>query len=98
MNANHARDKVTRRSVTGILLLVKNTPLTWISKRQKTVETSTYGSELFVAKIATDLIIEWRYKLRMLGVKLERTSLMVGDNMSIVALYKFRLGVQVDII
>ena len=63
VDADHARDKVTRRSVTGIVLLVNNTPLTWISKRQKTVETSTYGSELVAARIATDLIIEWRYKL-----------------------------------
>jgi hypothetical protein len=84
VDADHARDKVTRRSVTGIVLLVNNTPLTWISKRQKTVETSTYGSELVAARIATDLVIEWRYKLRMLGIKLERTSLMVGDNMSVV--------------
>jgi len=84
VDADHARDKITRRSVTGIVLLVNNTPLTWISKRQKTVETSTYGSELVAARIATDLIVEWRYKLRMLGVKLERTSLMVGDNMSVI--------------
>jgi len=84
VDADHARDKVTRRSVTGILLLLNNTPLTWISKRQKTVETSTYGSELVAARIATDLIIEWRYKLRMLGVPVEESSFMVGDNMSMV--------------
>jgi hypothetical protein len=84
VDADHARDKVTRQSVTGIVLLVNNTPLTWISKRQKTVETSTYGSELVAARIATDLIIEWRYKLRMLGIVLEDTSLMVGDNMAVV--------------
>jgi hypothetical protein len=84
VDADHARDKLTRRSVTGIVLLVNNTPLTWMSKRQKTVETSTYGSELVAARIATDLIIEWRYKLRMLGIILEDTSLLVGDNMSVV--------------
>ena len=84
VDADHARDKLTRRSVTGIVLLVNNTPLTWMSKRQKTVETSTYGSELVAARIATDLIIEWRYKLRMLGIVLEDTSMLVGDNMSVV--------------
>ena len=60
-------EKVSRRSVTGIVLLINNTPICWISKRQKTVETSTYGSELVAARIAVDLIVEWRYKLRMLG-------------------------------
>ena len=49
VDADHARDKLTRRSVTGIVLLVNNTPLMWISKRQKTVETSTYGSGLVAA-------------------------------------------------
>ena len=41
VDADNTRDKVTRRSVTGIILLVNNTPLVWILKRQKTVETST---------------------------------------------------------
>jgi hypothetical protein len=84
VDADHARDKVTRRSVTGIILLLNNTPLVWISKRQKTVESSTYGSELVAARVAIDLVIEMRYKLRMLGVKLERETMLVGDNMSVV--------------
>ena len=76
VDADHARNKVTRRSVTGIVLLINNTPLVWISQRQKTVETSTYGSELVAARVAIDLIIEMRYKLRMLGVKLEPQTLL----------------------
>ncbi len=84
VDADHARDQVTRRSVTGIVLLLNNTPITWLSKRQKTVETSTYGSELVAARIAVDLIIEMRYKLRMLGVPIEDTSCLVGDNMAVV--------------
>jgi hypothetical protein len=84
VDADHARDQVTRRSVTGIILLVNNTPLVWISKRQKTVESSTYGSELVAARVAIDLIIEMRYKFRMLGVNMEKETLLVGDNMSVV--------------
>ena len=48
------------------------------------MEKSTYGAELVAAKMAVDLIIEIRYKLRMLGVVLEETSLLVGDNMSVI--------------
>ena len=84
VDADHARDKVTRRSVSGILMLINNTPISWISKRQKTVETSTYGSEMIAARIAVDEIIALRYKLRMLGVMLEEKSIMVGDNMLVV--------------
>jgi hypothetical protein len=81
---DHAHDVVTRRSVTGILLLVNNMPVSWVSKRQKTVETSTYGSELVAARIATDLIIETRYNLRMLGVPLDGPALLLGDNSAVV--------------
>ena len=84
VDADHARDKVTARSVTGIILLLNNTPVYWLSKRQKTVETSTYGSELVAARIAIDLLIEMRYKLRMLGIPVEDQSVLVGDNMAVV--------------
>ena len=82
-DADHAFDLVTRRSVTGILLFLNNTPITWISKRQKTVETSTYGSELVAGRIATDLIVQYRYMMRMLGVPLDGAATLCGDNRSV---------------
>ena len=84
VDADHAHDQVTRRSVTGIILFLNNMPVCAISKCQKTVETSTYGSELVAARIATELILETRYMLRCLGVKLDGPALMLGDNMSAV--------------
>jgi hypothetical protein len=84
VDADHARDKVTCRSVSGVLMLLNNTPIQWLSKRQPTVETSTYGSELVATRIAIDMIVEMRYKLRMLGVRVEETLLLIGDNMSVV--------------
>jgi hypothetical protein len=84
VDADHARDKLTRRSTTGIIVLLNNTPLIWLSKGQKTVETSTYGSELVAGRIAAELIIATRYKLMMLGIKIKETSLLVGDNMPVV--------------
>jgi hypothetical protein len=58
VDADHAHDLVTRRSITGILVMVNNTPIRWIYKRQKTVETSTYRSELVASRVATELILE----------------------------------------
>jgi hypothetical protein len=84
VDADHAHDLVTRRSITGILIMLNNTPIRWISKRQKTVETSTYGSELVASRVATELILEVRYMLRSLGVALDVPALMLGDNMSVV--------------
>jgi hypothetical protein len=67
MDADQAHDLENRRSITGILMLVNNMPIRWVSKRQKTVETSTYGSELVASRIATELILEVRFMLRSLG-------------------------------
>src|SRR5210317_900326 len=52
-DSDHAHDAVTRRSVTGVLLFLNNTPVKAISQRQKTVETFTYGSELVTTGMAT---------------------------------------------
>ena len=84
VDADHARNTVTQRSVTGILLLLNNTPLVWISRRQRTVETSTFGSEVIAARTAIDLIVEMRYKLRCIGLPLERSSTLIGDNKSVI--------------
>ena len=84
VDADHAHDQVTRRSITGILVMLNNTPIRWVCKRQKTAESSTYGWELVTARIATELILELRYTLRMLGVPLDGPALMLRDNMSIV--------------
>jgi hypothetical protein len=57
VDADHAHDLVIRRSITGILVMLNNTHIIWISKRQKTVETSTYGSELVASRVDTELIL-----------------------------------------
>lgn len=81
VDADHARDMVPRRSVTGI---VNNTPVSWVSKCHKRVESSTYGSEMVASRIAVEMIISIRYFLCMLGVNLEPSSLLGGDNMTVV--------------
>jgi hypothetical protein len=64
--------------------MLNNTPIRWVSKRQKTVEISTYGSELVASRVATEPILEVRYILRSLGLALDGQALMLGDNMSVV--------------
>ena len=39
---------------------------------------------MVAARIATDLIVEMRYKLRMLGVPILNSAVMYGDNQSVV--------------
>ena len=42
VDSGHARDKVTRRSITGLLILVGSTPIYFLSKLQGAIATSTY--------------------------------------------------------
>jgi hypothetical protein len=53
-----------------------------ITKSQKTLETSIYGSEWHQARIATELILEVRFMLRSSGVGLYGPTRMLGDNIS----------------
>jgi len=66
-DANYAGDKVTRRSHTGIIIFLNRTPITRYSKKQNTVETSTFGADFIALCIAVELIEALCYKLWMMG-------------------------------
>ncbi len=84
VDADHAGCQVTRRSFTGIILFVNRAPITWFSKRQNTVETSTFGSEFVALKTAVEMIEGLRYKLRMMGIPLDGPTSVFCDNESVV--------------
>jgi hypothetical protein len=84
VDADHAGDRVTRRSHTGILIFVNRAPIIWYSKKQNTVETSTFGSEFIAMKTAVELIEALRYKLRMFGIPIEDSANIYCDNDSVV--------------
>ena len=84
VDASHADDLVTRGSVTGYLILIGNAFIKWYSKRQNTVESSTYGSELVAMRISVEALLEIRYKLRMMGLKFEDTSNLLCDNYAVI--------------
>ena len=84
VDANHAGNVVTRRSHTGILIFVQNTPILWLSRRQNTVETSTFGSEFVAMRMLRDMLIALRYKLRMFGIPIEGPAEVYCDNQGVV--------------
>ena len=84
VDADHAGNVVTRRSHTGILLFVNNALIKAYSKRQNTVESSTFGSELVALRIARDLIVELRIKLKCFGVPLDGPTNVMCDNNGVV--------------
>ena len=84
VDANLYHDLLTGRACSGILHLVNGTPGDWFSKRQDTVETATYGSEFVAARIATEQVMDLRQTLRYLGVPVEGSAYMFGDNQSVI--------------
>ena len=82
VDANLCHDFVTGRSVTGIIHLLNQTIVHYLSKKQPLVETATYGSEYMAARIATEQIM--RNTLRYLGVNLVGPTYMFGDNKTVV--------------
>jgi len=60
VDANLYHDLITGRAVTGILHLVNQTPIELYTRRQPTMETTTYGSEFMAARTATEQIMDLR--------------------------------------
>lgn len=84
VDSDHAHDKVTRRSVTGLMIFLGRTPIFFSSKRQGAIETSTYGAEFCAMRTAVEELVSIRYMMRCLGVNVEHASLLFGDNLGVV--------------
>ena len=80
VDSDIAANPVTRHSQTGLLLFVNRAPVTWFSRRQHTVETSTFGSEFITMKTAVEHVEALRYKLRMFGIPMEGPTNVFCDN------------------
>jgi hypothetical protein len=77
VDSNLMHDITTGKLVTGILHLINKNPLNWYSKKQATVETATYGSEIIAARICVEQITN-------LGVPAREKNYMFGNNKSVV--------------
>ena len=50
VDADHAADTVTRRSMTGFLVYINSALIYWFSKKQTGVEKCSFGSEFTAMK------------------------------------------------
>jgi hypothetical protein len=85
VDADHAGCRVSRRSHSGVLIYLNRAPIIWFSKRQNTVESSTFGSEFVAMKQAVELVEGLRYKLRMMGVEVDGPTNVFCDNEAVVS-------------
>ena len=84
VDSDHASNQQTRRSHTGYIVFINRAPILWYSKRQNTVETSTFGSEFLAMKTVTEAIVALRAKLHWFGVPIDGPADVYADNESMV--------------
>ena len=85
VDADHASDTVSRRSRTGLLIYLNSALVYWWSKKQTSVESSSFGSDFVAMKQCCEYIRGLRYKLRIMGIPVEGPMYIYGDNQSVLA-------------
>ena len=82
VDASHTGEMLTYRSYTEIVIYVNSIPIDWFSRRQNTVETSTFGAKLIAAQIAMGKFKALHSNLRWIGITIDGKNEIFCDNES----------------
>ena len=74
VDSNHAGDKVSRRSRTGFVIFLNHAMIDRLSKKQSMIEASVFGTEFCALRHGIENLRGICYKLRMMGIPLEKPS------------------------
>jgi hypothetical protein len=85
-DADWANDKADRKSITGWVAKVNGDPISWASKKQRTVAQSTCEAELYAEAAAIQEVLWLRGLLKELGLHVQTGSRVLGDNQSTIAI------------
>ncbi|KAL7461399.1 LOW QUALITY PROTEIN: hypothetical protein ACHAXS_007589, partial [Conticribra weissflogii] len=77
-DSDHAHNKVTNRSCTGLVIYVGSAP--WSSKRQSSIASRSYAAEFLAGRQACEEAIAIHYMLRSLGCCIKGRMVLYGDN------------------
>ena len=83
VDSDHATDTTNRRSRTGFIIFLNSAPIYWFSKKQTSVETSSFGAEFIAMKQCCEYLRGLRYKLRQMGIPINGPTYIFGDNKSV---------------
>ena len=87
-DADWANNKDDRRSVTGWVAKINGDPVSWSSKKQRTVALSTCEAELYAEAAAIQEVLWLRGIVKELGLRTDLASVVHGDNQSAIAVSK----------
>ena len=84
VDADHAGNMINCRSHIVILIYFCRAPIIWYIKKQNTVESITFRQEIVGMPTEMDLTKGLRNKLRIIGVPIDRPTLVFCDNKLVV--------------
>ena len=84
VDSNHAHDKVTHQSITGLIIHFDKTYVLYYSKEKGAVETSTCYAEFMAMRHAVEEVVALRYMLICLGVNVDIASAVYRDNLGVI--------------
>jgi hypothetical protein len=87
-DADWANSKIDRKSVTGWVAKLNGDPISWSSKKQRTVALSTCEAELYAKAAAIQEILWLRGLMKELGLNIQTGSTVHGDNQSAISVAK----------
>ena len=84
LDSDHPGDETYCRSRTCYMIFFNMALINWLSKKQATVEKAVFGSEFVAMTHGVETLRGLRYKLRMMGVFIDGSTYVYGDNMSVI--------------
>ena len=80
VDSDHAGDKSDRRSRAGYMIFMNMDIINWHTKKQATVEGAVFGAKFVAMKQGVEALRGIRFKLRIMGVKIDGPTYVYGDN------------------
>lgn len=79
-DADYASCSDTRKSISGVVLILNDGPVMWSSRKQGVVATSTTDAEYIAAHDASKEIVWFRQLLKDIGIEQEGPTTLLCDN------------------
>ena len=84
VDSDHTGEKSDRCSRTGFMIFTNMSMINWNTKKQATVEGAVFGAKSVAMKEGVESLRGIRFKLLMMGVKIDGPNYVYGDNMSVI--------------
>ena len=80
-DSDRSHDQVTRQWVSRIMCFSRLTPISWYSKIQSAIKTSSYSIEFCTGRVSAEEAIYVQYMLSSLGVPMKVHTDPCGENL-----------------